>query len=175
MLFNNICLVAFLAASATAANLDNKVMISPANTTKTADRKLQSTLPFLVAANDGNLDQLIVSDGAGSFTVSDLPGGNTDSYTKSVAICDMNKDGFADILAVAWTNGPRMLINNGNNEFTASELPDNGGAVNGHAIICSDVDGITGDTVHTRPKIYDAFRCPCRRIDFRWVCKDAKW
>ena len=142
MLFNNICLVAFLAASATAANLDNKVMISPANTTKTADRKLQSPLPFLVAANDNNLDQLIVSDGAGSFTVSDLPGGNpAQHYTKSVAICDVNGDGFADILSVDWITGPRMLINNGNNEFTASELPDNGDNVNGNSIICSDVDG----------------------------------
>lgn len=143
MLLNNICLVAFLAASATAANLDNKVMISPANATKTADRKLQSPLPFLVAANDNNLDQLIVSDGAGSFTtVSDLPGGDpAQHYTKSVAICDMNGDGFADILSVDWITGPRMLINNGNNEFTASELPDNGGAVNGMSIICSDVDG----------------------------------
>jgi len=142
MLFNNICLVAFLAASATAANLDNKVMISPANTTKTADRKLQSPLPFLVSANDNNLDQLIVSDGAGSFTVSDLPGGDpAQHYTKSVAICDMNKDGFADILSVDWVTGPRMLINNGNNEFTASELPDNGDNVNGMSIICSDVDG----------------------------------
>ena len=89
-------------------------------------------------------NQVLINNGDGTFTASDLPGGDLD--TRSIATADVNNDGFEDIIVgnslvlddIIVGQANQVLINNGDNTFTALDLP--GGDLVTTSITTADVD-----------------------------------
>jgi len=117
--------------------------------TKIHDRKLQAPpqlLDIIVGniAKSGAINQLLLNNGNGTFSESDLPGGALS--TKSIATADVNNDGFDDIIFGNQFSVNQLLLNNGNNTFTASDLPG-GGVSTGSSIATADVNNDEFDDI----------------------------
>ena len=137
----------FSAANGVTKFLKPKRNIRGEQKTKEHDRKLQAPpqlFDIIVgnSAKSGAINELFVNNGVGGYDeadVEDLPGGSL--RTQSIAIADVNNDGFDDVI-VGNSARPgqvnQVLINNGNNTFTVSDLP--GGTVATTSIATADVD-----------------------------------
>jgi len=101
--------------------------------------------------NDGTLN-VILNSGAGDFTQDKISYSDTSAVSKDPLIvygvaADLNKDGYADVIAMDVNNGKLLLwINNQNGGFvpavSVAVAPINGGNFsNGGAIAVGDVNG----------------------------------
>eukprot|EP00592_Proboscia_alata_P023596 CAMPEP_0194424146 /NCGR_PEP_ID=MMETSP0176-20130528/23412_1 /TAXON_ID=216777 /ORGANISM="Proboscia alata, Strain PI-D3" /LENGTH=2584 /DNA_ID=CAMNT_0039233745 /DNA_START=230 /DNA_END=7984 /DNA_ORIENTATION=+ len=81
-------------------------------------------------------NQILINDGDGTFSrVVDLPSG--DFSTESVAVGDINNDGWLDIVIGINTQNNQLLVNNGDGNFLdAVDLP--GGAMHTQSVALGD-------------------------------------
>ena len=137
----------FSAANGVTKFLKPKRNIRGEQKTKEHDRKLQAPpqlFDIIVgnSAKSGAINELFVNNGVGGYDEADvknLPGGSF--RTQSIAIADVNNDGFDDVIvgnSARPGQANQVLINNGNNTFTVLDLP--GGDLFTTSIATADVD-----------------------------------
>ncbi len=74
-------------------------------------------------ANRYGLNQLLLNDGDGNFTVSSLPSVGGDNLTNSITLGDVDQDGDIDAFATTYFSAGGIYINDGSARFTYLEMP----------------------------------------------------
>ena len=97
-----------------------------------------------LVAYDGDSDQVLINNGGGSFTVTNITPLEVDGTvyldTEAVVIADLDGDGFLDALFVFDGDGAVVAWNDGSGNFTLEALPDTEG-MHSKDVVIGDFDG----------------------------------